>query len=594
MINSLSFLTSLDTPSTLSFSAEFSGEEEAGSGAFDGFANLLDQLVQIAPIEGDDKAVGLLPAAAQEALGASGKESGKEGGKILPVLPVSLPGLAKLQAFGAEDGEPFDASGTPKTILDTPASMTAKIVELPVGRLDAARLAQGAALAQATPSVSAQIPAADKTTPTANVLPIEPKTSPAANLGTLLAASSSGAPAAVSPVAAFAAASPIAALAAAPAVSTASTTASPVGIPAAISPVASVATASPVGTLASASTVSTASTQSLTGTPVSAITIAAGPTASVAMSARVENAAVVELPVTASDTARRILGSGEDAPTPAPVRATRAALAPSSETGAQTAAAATALPPMVAKSDAKPGLAAQAAALAPVASAKTEGDADTARPVEAVQAPTRLATPADTPRVDAAIAAPTAPALAPAGTEAITRAADLARPDAFAAIDSIARMVDRLSAARDFGVVPTAAMAVMHKEFGELSIAIDRISDTLQVEVAAKDGEAQRALAAALANERAAALAGDRGTQRSFEAQQSAAQGNTNGNGAGQSAAGADRGGADTSGQAAAHNGQSQREGQGRERTRPDGQPLHARNPAASDRPSASDDGRYA
>ena len=77
MINSLSFLTSLDTPSKLSFSAEFLGEEEAGSGAFDGFANLLDQLVQIAPIEGDDKAVGLLPAAAQEALGASGKESGK-------------------------------------------------------------------------------------------------------------------------------------------------------------------------------------------------------------------------------------------------------------------------------------------------------------------------------------------------------------------------------------------------------------------------------------------------------------------------------------------------------------------------------------
>ena len=585
MINSLSFLTSLETPSKLSFSAEFSGEEEAGKSAFDGFANLLDQLVQIAPIEGDGKAVGLLPAAAQEALAASGKESGKEGGKILPVLPVSLPGLASLQAFGAEDGEPFDASGTPKTIMDTPASMTAKIVELPVGRLDAARLAQGAALAQATPSVSAQIPAADKTTPTANVLPIEPKTSPAANLGTLLAASSSGAPAAVSPVAA---------LAAAPAVSTASTTASPVGIPAAVSPVASVAAASPVGTLASASTVSTASTQSLTGTPVSAITIAAAPTASVAMSARVENAAVVDLPVSASDTARRILGTGEDAPIPAPVPATRAVLAPSSETGTQTAAAATALSPTVAKSDAKPGLAAQAAAVTPVASAKTEGDADTARPVEAVQAPTRLATPADTPRVDAAIAAPTAPALAPAGTEAITRAADLARPDAFAAIDSISRMVDRLSAARDFGVVPTAAMAVMHKEFGELSIAIDRISDTLQVEVAAKDGEAQRALAAALANERAAALAGDRGTQRSFEAQQGAAQGNTNGNGAGQSAAGADRGGADTSGQAAANNGQSQREGQGRERTRPDGQPLHARNPAASDRPSASDDGRYA
>jgi len=588
MINSLSFLTSLETPSKLSFSAEFSGEEEAGKSAFDGFANLLDQLVQIAPIEGDGKAVGLLPPAAQEALAASGKESGKESGKILPVLPVlpvSLPGLASLQAFGAEDDAPLDASGTPKTILDTPASMTAKIVELPVGRLDAARLAQGAALAQATPSVSAQNPAADLTTPTANVLPVEPKISPAANLATLPAASSFGAPGAASPVAALVAAS---------AVSTASTTASPVGIPAAVSPFATGATASPVGTLAAASALSTASTQSLTDTPVSAITIAAAPTTSVAMSARVEKAAVVDLPVSASETARRILSTGEDAPTPAPVPATRAVLATSSETGAQTAAAATALSPMVAKSDAKPGPVAQAAALAPVASAKTEGEADTARPVEAVQAPTRLAAPAEMPRVEPAIAAPNAPASTPTGTEAITRAADLARPDAFAAIDSIARMVDRLSAARDFGVVPTAAMAVMHKEFGELSIAIDRISDTLQVEVAAKDGEAQRALAAALANERAAALAGDRGPQRSFEAQQGAAQGHTNGNGAGQSAAGADRGTADTSGQAASNNGQSQREGQGRERTRPEGQPLHARNPAASDRPSASDDGRYA
>ena len=531
MINSLSFLTSLDTPSKLSFSAEFSGEDEAGSGAFDGFANLLDQLVQIAPIESDGKAVGLLPAAAQEELAAGGKESGKEGGKILPVLPVSLPGLASIQPLVSDDGAALDASDTLKTILDTPASMTAKIVELPVGRLDAARLAQGSALLQAS--------ATDLATPTASVLSIEPKTGPSANLGTLPAAS-------------------------------------------------------PAGTLAAASAVSATSAQSLTGTPISAITIAAAPTTSVAVSARVENAAVVDLQVTASDTARRILGTGEDAPTPAPAPASRAALAPSSETGAQTAAAATALSPMVAKSDAKPGPAAQAAAVAPVASVKTEGEAETARPVEAVQATSRLAAPAETPRVEPAIAAPNAPAITPTGTEAITRAADLARPDAFAAIDSIARMVDRLSAARDFGVVPTAAMAVMHKEFGELSIAIDRISDTLQVEVAAKDGEAQRALAAALANERAAALAGDRGTQRSFEAQQTAAQGNTNGNGAGQSAAGADRGAADTSGQAASNNGQSQREGQGRERTRPDGQPLHARNSAASDRPSASDDGRYA
>ena len=176
-------------------------------------------------------------------------------------------------------------------------------------------------------------------------------------------------------------------------------------------------------------------------------------------------------------------------------------------------------------------------------------------------------------------------------------AADLARPDAFAAIDSIARMVDRLSAARDFGVVPTAALAVMHKEFGELSIAIDRISDTLQVEVAAKDGEAQRALAAALANERAAAMAGDRGVQRSAEAQQNMGQNggqNTGQNGAQTNGQGANGSAADMFGQAASGNAQSNRDGQGRERTRPDGQPLHAQNSAASDRQPAGDDGRYA
>jgi flagellar hook-length control protein FliK len=135
----------------------------------------------------------------------------------------------------------------------------------------------------------------------------------------------------------------------------------------------------------------------------------------------------------------------------------------------------------------------------------------------------------------------------------------------------------------------------MHKEFGELSIAIDRISDTLKVEVAAKDSEAQRALAAALANDRAAAMASDRGVQRSAEGQQNAqSHGTATQNGASHSGAGADRG-SDPSGQAASNNAQSQREGQqGRERTRPDGQPLHIRNSAASDRQPTSDDGRYA
>ena len=257
------------------------------------------------------------------------------------------------------------------------------------------------------------------------------------------------------------------------------------------------------------------------------------------------------------------------------------------------------------KGEAKPAPTVQAAAIATVAASSSEGEPETARPVEPVQASARVAAPADAIRPEPAIAASVGQPTAPMQTEAVTRAADLARPDAFAAIDSIARMVDRLSAARDFGVVPTAALAVMHKEFGELSIAIDRISDTLQVEVAAKDGEAQRALAAALANDRAAAMAGDRIVQRSAEAQQNGGQntapnggqntGQNNGQTTGQSNGhGANASAADTSGQAASGNAHSQREGQGRERSRADGQPLHARNSAASDRQPTSDDGRYA
>ena len=138
----LSFLTSLETPSKLSFSAEFPAEgeggESAGNGAFDGFANLLDQLVQIAPVDAAIPAVGAKTVDARDMLVAADAESGKDGGngsgKILPVLPVALPGLLPLQISAPLEDASAVKGGT--------------VTELPVGRLDMARFAQPVAMPQ--------------------------------------------------------------------------------------------------------------------------------------------------------------------------------------------------------------------------------------------------------------------------------------------------------------------------------------------------------------------------------------------------------------------------------------------------------------
>ena len=651
----LSFLTSLETPSKLSFSAEFSAEgdagDSAGNGAFDGFANLLDQLVQIAPV---DAAIPAMGADAQDVLAGADTESGKGGGKasgkILPVLPVALPGLLPLQ-ISAPAG-------------DASAANAGTVAELPVGRLDMARFAQperGVLPSQITvpaegasgptPGTVAELPVgrldmARFTQPERGLLPLQltvpaegasaPRSGTVAELpvGRLDMArfaqpvaipqqvsvlshpslakaepKDAAQPDAVSiqpkPVADAQIARAIGGLvdpkAAAPATATVTPSASPITAQAVASAPVSIA-AMPAASIERA--------------PIAAITIAARPTTTVSVSAHLETASAKTLPVAASDTARAILAAKDAAPhdiapkdiapkdmRPNPAPAAIRESAAVSQASAQAVAAV--LPASAVKGEAKPAPTVQAAAIATVAASSSEGEPETARPVEPVQASARVAAPADAIRPEPAIAAAVGQPIAPMQTEAVTRAADLARPDAFAAIDSIARMVDRLSAARDFGVVPTAALAVMHKEFGELSIAIDRISDTLQVEVAAKDGEAQRALAAALANDRAAAMAGDRIVQRSAEAQQNGGQntapnggqntGQNNGQTTGQSNGhGANASAADTSGQAASGNAHSQREGQGRERSRADGQPLHARNSAASDRQPTSDDGRYA
>ena len=59
-------------------------------------------------------------------------------------------------------------------------------------------------------------------------------------------------------------------------------------------------------------------------------------------------------------------------------------------------------------------------------------------------------------------------------------------------------------AARQFDLSKPAAIAVAHKEFGALTLTFDHSAGGMNVEIAAEDGEAQRALAAAMAHDRGA------------------------------------------------------------------------------------------
>ena len=77
-----------------------------------------------------------------------------------------------------------------------------------------------------------------------------------------------------------------------------------------------------------------------------------------------------------------------------------------------------------------------------------------------------------------------------------------ARPIASDQFANVERVVDQIMAARQADLSKPAAIAVAHREFGQLTVTFDRTADGMNVEVAAQDGETQRALAAAMANER--------------------------------------------------------------------------------------------
>ena len=153
------------------------------------------------------------------------------------------------------------------------------------------------------------------------------------------------------------------------------------------------------------------------------------------------------------------------------------------------------------------------------------------------------------------------------------------------ALGNIERIVDQLSAARQFDLSKPAALAVMHREFGALTVTFDQSADSLMnVRVAAEDGEAQKALAAA--------IAADRGGQRPQENQMTSAQANASlqtaggergaGNGAG---AGQAQAGFDQNGNAERRSGQSDtRDRRDQHGARSDGQPPQ----------SSSDEALYA
>ena len=79
------------------------------------------------------------------------------------------------------------------------------------------------------------------------------------------------------------------------------------------------------------------------------------------------------------------------------------------------------------------------------------------------------------------------------------------RPVVTDSVAQVERVVEHLMAARQFDLTKPAAIAVAHKEFGALTVTFDSTANGMNVEIAADDSEAHRALAAAMASDRSAA-----------------------------------------------------------------------------------------
>ncbi len=79
---------------------------------------------------------------------------------------------------------------------------------------------------------------------------------------------------------------------------------------------------------------------------------------------------------------------------------------------------------------------------------------------------------------------------------------------------NVERVVDQLMTARQVDLTKPASIAVAHRDFGALTVTFDQsTSGSMNVEIAAESNEAQRALAAAMANDRGSSRQQDTGTQ---------------------------------------------------------------------------------
>ncbi|MBU1756027.1 MAG: hypothetical protein KJ703_03395, partial [Alphaproteobacteria bacterium] len=124
-------------------------------------------------------------------------------------------------------------------------------------------------------------------------------------------------------------------------------------------------------------------------------------------------------------------------------------------------------------------------------------------------APAPVPVPADTAAKPAALSvAAAAEPVVPSRSEG-ARISAPAPPAPLTSVESIERLVERLSVAREFDMSKPASIAVTHREFGALTVTFDNGRSGLDVEIAAKDNDMQRALAQAVAADRPASRAGE-------------------------------------------------------------------------------------
>ena len=166
------------------------------------------------------------------------------------------------------------------------------------------------------------------------------------------------------------------------------------------------------------------------------------------------------------------------------------------------------------------------------------------------------------------------------GATLVPTPAATARPVVTDPVAQVERVVEQLMAARQVDLTKPSAIAVAHKEFGALTVTFDPSAGGMNVEVAAQDSDAHRALVAA--------MAGDRSASRQQEAAMPATQTSQQN---GQPSA--DRGGA--SGQPGSGLGQGSADGQRSQHA--DQRGRHGDRAASHNQPAASsksDDALYA